>query len=255
MKLSILTIVLDGRPFIERHLAIFEQLQTDWHWCICHGAAMNNASTSWCKPQKPRLSADGTTEYLASIRDHPNVTLIEKKAWDSKDEQCNVALVKIKKPCCLVQIDADEIWKASQLDQIARLFGERPQLSSVMFACRYFVGPDLILKGEHCYGDNDYEWLRAWRFSPGQRFLSHEPPVIGGENGQRMNKSESRALGLVFDHFAYSTEEQCAYKEKFYGYPGLVQQWRALQNNQRWPVTLSRFFAHVSGDMPQVVKI
>lgn len=261
MTLTLFTLALDAEPYIERHLPIFEQLKTDWHWYICHGAAMNNGSTAWCKPQKPRLSTDGTTEYLASISDHPNITLIERKEWDSKDEQCNAALAKMKEPCFLVQIDSDEIWKVSQLDQIARLFDERAQLSSIMFPCRYFVGPTLILRGENCYGDHDYEWLRAWRYVPGRRFVSHEPPALHGDDpARRMPKAESRSLDLIFDHHAYATEEQCAFKEKFYGYCGLVNQWRALQHyfaNRPAGTTaiLSRFFPHVKGNSPEVVKI
>jgi hypothetical protein len=236
-------------------LSIFQQLKCHWHWIVIEGAAGNTADTSWCQKQKPRLSEDGTHEYLRAIEDE-RVTHIYKKNWPNKTEMCNAALEKITEPCVLMQNDSDEIWQPSQLDQIVRLFEDRQELSSIQFACRYFVGERLITQGQNCFGDHPYEWLRAWRYTPGRRFSRHEPPILDGDDAsKRMSKDESRKLGLVFDHFAYAVEEQVEYKQNFYAYPGLVNQWRALQRNQFWPATLSRFFAHVKGDLPQVVKI
>lgn len=264
MKLSAFTLVLDGQPWIEKHLPIFEQLPLDWQWVIVHGAANNGGSTAWCQPQTGRLSTDGTTEYLASIRNHPRVTVLERELWKSKDQMVNAALDAIKEPGVLMQVDSDEVWKPSQLECLTYIFRDRPQLSSMMFGCRYFVGPDLILQGENCYGDFPNEWLRAWRYDGKQRFFSHEPPVLSPplmkcsepfDDVRPMSKAESRRLGLVFDHYAYATEAQAAYKEQFYGYRGAVRQWRALQAHDRFPVPLSRFFPWVSGDQPQVVRI
>jgi hypothetical protein len=255
MKLAVFTIVLDGEPWIEKHLPVLDKLCLDWQWLVVEGAAGNTADTAWCQPQKPRLSEDGTHEYLQSIKDE-RVTHIHKKSWPNKVAMCNAALERITEPCVLMQIDSDELYSPKQLEKIVELFTGNDSLSSIMFACRYFVGPKLILQGEHCYGDNDYEWLRAWRYSPGRKFERHEPPVLEGDDpNRRMSKAESRKLGLIFDHYAYATEEQCAFKEAFYDYPGLVNQWSGLNAHDKFPVELSRFFSHVTGDNPKVVKI
>lgn len=259
MKLVAFTIVLDGEPFIERHLPVFQQLTIPWQWIVVEGAAGNTADTSWCKEQEPRLSKDGTHDYLRSIT-HNQFTHIYKASWENKTMMCNTALEDLRESCVLMEIDADEIWNAEQLEKIVTLFEEHPTLAAARFACRYFVGPDLLLQGEHCYGDYDQEWLRAWRFTPGNSFAAHEPPLLRQgswphERYDSLQKNESRKLGLVFDHFPYVTEAQVAYKEKFYGYTGLLDQWKALQRNQDWPVPLSRFFAHVSGELPVVVKV
>ena len=257
MKLVAFTIVLDGEPFIERHLPVFQQLTIPWQWIVVEGAAGNTADTSWCQPQEPRLSVDGTHEYLRSVRHH-QFKHIYKPRWANKTMMCNTALEDIDEPCVLMQIDADEIWRAQQLEMIVSLFVDDVELESIKFACRYFVGRGLMLQGEDCYGDYPYEWTRAWRFFPGDRFISHEPSILSGihQKPQRpMTKKLSRELGLVFDHFPYFTEAQVAYKEKFYSYAGLLDQWRALQRNKDFPVPLSRFFSHVSGDLPSVVKI
>jgi hypothetical protein len=267
VKLRIFTLAYEAIPFIERHLPVFEQLNVDWHWIIVHGPSNNGGSTNWCQPQGVGLSTDGTTEYLRAIRARDRVTVIEKKSWPSKDMMCNAALSVLSAPpchavalgvsgCVLFQIDADEFWRPDQLETVIHLFAERPQLSSIQFPCRYFVGPNLILRGEHCYGDHDFEWLRAWRYTPGRKFISHEPPVLEGDDpAHRLSKTESRSLGLVFDHHAYATEDQCRYKEAFYGYRGLVNQWRALQHYDQFPVALSRFFSHVKGNQCDVIKI
>src|SRR5439155_16222654 len=142
-----------------------------------------NGSTSWCAEQEPRLSIDGTSEYLASI-DDPRVRRLERTNWESKDEMMNAVALEFNRThpygFVLMEIDSDEIWRSEQLDKTVELFENNPELGSMMFSCDYYVGPNLILKGEHCYGDNDYEWLRAWRFRPGMTFASHEPPVLIG---------------------------------------------------------------------------
>jgi hypothetical protein len=256
MKLEILSIVLDGEPFIERHLPIFEGLKPGWFWRIAEGVADNVNCTSWCQKQKPRLSSDGTTEYLDSIAKHERVKLYRKKLWDGKIAMFNKMISDIKEPSILLTVDVDELWRAEQLELIVKLFEQHQTLSSIMFTCRYFVGEKLILEGRNCYGDHEYEWLRAFRFNPSQRFSSHEPPVLTGDDPKRrMSKEDSRKLGLVFDHFAYATEAQAAYKEQFYGYPGLVNQWLAMQHYADFPAPLSRFFSHVTGDQPKVVRV
>lgn len=258
MKLVVFTIVLDAMPFITKHLDILKATNLDWHWIVVHGAAMNNGSTSWCQPQQPRLSIDGTTDYLESLGKFPDrISIAHGKEWASKDYMVNWALSFVKEPCVLMEIDADEIWQPWQLEKIVQLFYDQPKLSSIMFACRYFVGKDLILQGEHCYGDNDYEWLRAWRFQPGMRFSSHEPPVLTGDCGKRMYKNESINLVGKFNHFAYATEPQVAYKEKFYGkgYEGLLDGWRRLQDVKEFPVKLSDYFPQVKGELPLVMKV
>jgi hypothetical protein len=217
---------------------------------------MNNGSTRWCKAQEPRLSNDDTTEYLRSLDfSDDRITLLENRKWESKDSMCNAALLAINEPCVLMEIDSDEIWEPWQLDKIFRMFCCDPILQAMTFACRYHVGENLITQGEHCYGDMDYEWNRAWKFKPGMRFKSHEPPILDTEIRYFVDKGTTRYEGLVFDHYSYATYEQAAYKEKFYGYSGLLDGWRRLQEVKEFPVRLSDYFPQVKGDLPLVMKL
>lgn len=237
--LNIFTIVLDGSPFIQRHLATFEKLQTDWRWVVAEGAAMNNGCTSWCRPQEPRLSKDGTHEYLNSIKDHPNVTVIQRESWNGKVEQCNACLDAFDEEGVLHQTDCDEYFSASQLETIVQQFEKLSYLGEMVYRCRYYVGPDLIVQGDG-YGNNSGEWLRSWRFTPGMRFLSHEPPRIT-RTGLTMDRDATSALGLVFDHLSYVTEAQVSAKELFYGYKDAVKKWKALQAVTETPVRLKDY--------------
>lgn len=256
MKLVIFTIVLDGMPFIKWQHDCFQKLTCDWEWVIVHGAAMNNGSTRWCKAQEPRLSSDGTTEYLSEIiKGDEEITVIEGAKWESKDKMVNAALQNVHDRCVLMQIDVDEFYKPETIDKIVSLFESDSNLGAIKMRCRYFVGPKLICEGENCWSNNDYEWLRVWRFLPGATFVSHEPPVLSLVSGRTMDPYSASRQGLTFDHLAYVTESQVAYKESFYPYDGLLDQWRALQRNTTWPAKLSRFFPFVSGEMPTVRKI
>ncbi len=256
MKLVLMSIVLDGMPFITWHLPIFQKLKCDWKWIIVEGTAQNNGSTRWCQPQEPRLSNDGTTEYLHEISSIKNVTVMQQDYWQSKDEMVNAAIYGIDEPCVLIQIDSDEIYRAETIDKIVSLFDSDDSLGAIKMPCRYFLGPKLVAEGKDCWSNKSNEWLRAWRFNPGATFIKHEPPVLNVITGRTMNREESAGHALTFDHLAYVTEAQVAFKEKFYGYTGVLNQWRALQRNTFWPAKLSRFFSfEMHGDAPMVRKI
>lgn len=239
MKLNIATIVLDGQPFISRHLATFEKLSVPWHWSIAEGAAMNVHCTSWCKPQEPRLSRDGTTEYLNSIKNHPNVTVIQREKWNGKTEQFNACLDAFDEEGILHQTDCDEFFSVEQLETIHGLFEKLPYLGSCEYFCRYFVGPRLIVQGDG-YGNRSGEWLRTWRFTPGMRLITHEPPRMP-RYGLKMDREATSELGLAFDHLSYVTEAQVRAKELFYGYAGAVEKWKALQMVTEFPVRLKDY--------------
>ncbi len=236
-------------PWITNHLPVFNRLRIPWHWVIVEGVARNTGSTRWCTRMEPRLSRDGTHEYLNSISDHPCVTVVSRLEWEGgKDQQVNRALEEFKEPGVLLQVDSDELWMTQQLEVMVAAFEENEQAKWMMFFCRYFLGHNIVITSENCYGNRRGEWMRAWRFRPEMRFLSHEPPVLVGADIRTagFHPHITKHMGLVFDHYAYATEAQLALKEKFYGYTGAVEQWRRLQANKDWPVNdVQRFLPWV----------
>lgn len=249
------TIVLDGMPYIKWHHEQFQKLPVNWRWFVTEGAAMNSHCTAWAKKQKGRLSKDGTTCYLDElVAKSKQVKVFRRPLWNGKIEMVNAHNLSMNQPGVVMQIDADEIWTNDQLTILNSTFNAYPDLSGMRFFCRYFVGPDIITFGEDCYGNNPGEWMRAWRTDGTMRFTRHEPPIFNGNRGWIMNREDTRKLGLVFDHFAYATESQVAYKEQFYGYKGAVEQWQRLQDNTKWPVRLKDFLPWVDG-RAQAIRI
>jgi hypothetical protein len=250
MKLHIVTICLDGMPQIRWHLPVLDQLKIPWQWHIAEGAAANVKDTAWCKAQQPRLSRDGTTEYLNALSGHPRVRLYRKQMWDGKVSMFNTMLSNIKEPCVLLQMDSDELWTATQLEKLVELFGN-PSLSArncAYFYCRYYIGPNIVITSENTYGNKLGEWMRAWHFTPGMKFKTHEPPIMENFNAKPFLREMTMGHGLVFQHFAYCFPEQVAFKELFYGYKDAVSHWRRLQANTKWPVKLKTFLPWVKDD-------
>lgn len=247
MKLRIATIVLDGLPWIACHLPVFNKLPFDWEWHIAEGVSKPVADTAWCRPIKPRLSADGTSQYLESISSHPRIKVFRREEWNGKTEQINACVSGVKPGDVVIQIDADEIWSARQIEMIVRLLTSGGTENGLSFWCRYFVGPDIVITTRDCYAQHkDWEWRRAWRASDGFKFAKHEPPEVNSPVAWHGNEATA-TYGLVFDHYAYATRKQAEFKAEYYSteYKDAVQQWQRLQGNTVWPARLCDFFPWV----------
>ena len=249
-----LTIVLDGMPYIAQHLSVFNRLKIPWRWHIVEGAASNTHCTKWCRPQSGRLSKDGTTEYLNQIASHPRVHIYRKPMWDGKVEMVNAPLGAIKDECVLLEVDCDEFWTAEQIEIMVKLFQSNPTKTHAMFWCRYFFGPHLVMESRNCYGNSpSQDWKRAWRFSPGDKFARHEPPILSSES-EAIPHKDTEAAGLVFDHYGYAQRSQVQYKEAFYGYKDAVKHWEKLQQVKSGEVKLSGYLPWVNPAISGTVK-
>jgi hypothetical protein len=85
------------------------------------------------------------------------------------------------------------------------------------------------------------------------RWISHEPPSLGvpspSDPRQMVDAVRIRPFSpvemerekLVFQHYAYVTEEQLRFKEQYYGYKDITAQWKSLQVNTQFPAPLKKF--------------
>jgi len=248
------TIVLNGEPFIRYHERMLADLTVPWHWHVVEGVAALKHDTAWSVAQGGRVpdefhrqgrSVDGTSEYIDEVaRRWPDRVTIYRKPvgefWDGKREMVNAPLRAIMEPCLLWEIDSDELWTSKQVMAVYRAFRDNPKRTAARFWCRYFVGPDKIVSTRNTYGQYATEWLRAWRYRPGYFWARHEPPVLarrrifprGIEAVAPFTQDEMESIGAVFQHFAYATEAQLAFKEKYYGYADAVKMWRKLQQTK-----------------------
>jgi glycosyltransferase involved in cell wall biosynthesis len=243
------TIVLNGMPFLEMQLVNFSSMNVDWRWHIVEGLAELRHDTAWslqnggyCPDRfhKHGLSVDGTTEFLDEMaRAHPGrVSLYRKQGpWDGKTEMCNAPLDSMPSEALLWQVDVDEFWSPQTIEEVHRCFLNNSQIQAAKFACRFFVSPDCVLDNIGFYGNNPAcEWRRVWRFKPGDHWVTHEPPVLARNHVdlfdvKHLSMHETRANGWIFDHLAYVSENQVAFKQDYYGYQGAVEGWKKLRQS------------------------
>lgn len=247
MRFDVITIVLNGFPWLPAVFAELNRMGTPFVWHVVEGACANTHCSKWMQPQRPAFSTDGSSQFIDSLAHDPRVRIYRNKLWDGKVSMVNAPLASIKEECVLVQVDSDELWSAEQFRQIGFLFEDDPALMLARFDCRYFVGSSLITLD----AGRDDEWLRAWRFLPGMRFLSHEPPNLAGNTGKSLNRRETAAILGKFDHHSWSTLSQVEMKSKLYGpkFAGAVEGWKRMQAWNDFPTRLKRFFPWASNDV------
>ena len=257
LPVHFVTIVLNGEPFIRYHLDVFRRLPFTWHWHVVEGVAALVHDTAWSVETGGRvddtahragLSVDGTTAYLDEIasRETERLSVYRKPGgafWDGKREMVSAPLSRLREECLLWQIDADELWTSDQIIAVRRLFSEDPERTAAYYWCHYVPAPGAVVATRYNYAaDPGVEWLRTWRYRPGDRWEAHEPPIlvrrrrgadvdVAGE--YPLLHDETEDSGAVFQHFAYATESQARFKETYYGYQGAVESWRALRDAVR----------------------
>lgn len=271
LPIHFFTIVLNGEPFIRHHIDVLKELPFPWHWHVIEGVAALNHDTAWSRRNggtiplgfhQQGVSVDGTSAYLDGLAlNFPrNVSIYRKQGgafWDGKIEMVRAPLARIREQCLLWQVDADELWTVEQICRVQDLFALHPEKTAAYFYCHYFVGENLVATTRGAYGNQtSYEWLRVWRYRPGLQWISHEPPRLGqqDEKGKWIDlatvnpflHADTEPLGLVFQHYAYVTDDQLRLKESYYGYREALQHWRKLQAAEKFPTRLSEFFPWVN---------
>jgi glycosyltransferase involved in cell wall biosynthesis len=271
------TIVLNGEPFIRYHLPVLRALPFRWHWHVVEGVAALVHDTAWSvaggghvpeEMHRNGLSVDGTTEYLdeAAGTEPERLTLYRRpgEIWRGKREMVSAPLVNIREECLLWQLDADELWTGEQIATMRQAFLDHPERTAAYYWCDFFVAPRAVVTTRWNYTANPgVEWLRTWRYQPGDAWAAHEPPTLlrPVRSARRTSRidvgrtrpfvhEETEALGAVFQHYAYATEEQVRFKERYYGYGGALDAWHRLQEAiaVRGPVRLADYLPWVEDD-------
>lgn len=244
--LNIFTIVLKGMPFISHHYEQFQRLNIPWKWTIVHGVAAPVNDTAWCK-EIESTKDDGTIEYICGLeRTDGNIKVLLADKWNGKAAMCNAALETFTEPGLLFQVDSDEVWKAEQIRLFPSLFEMYPTADCAMFMARVWVGHNRYVCTPDGWANRSYEWLRLWKWTPGKKFETHEPPKLEGQNICVL-KSHTALLGLVFDHYSYVYRNQIEFKERYYGPQWSVEAWDRLQTIYG-PVNLKEVLPFVETD-------
>jgi hypothetical protein len=233
MKKIAFTPVLNGMSFLKKQYNFIPNMFD--HWYIIEGV-LNNKNDGCHNGNvvvdqfvdKNFLSIDGTTEYLDSIKCN-NISIIRKnKPWDGYVEMANAIMNNVE-DCILFYIDVDEFWDKDTVLDVSK-FLEKSSVNTLKFMCYYFVGKDRYVFEQNKFGNNWFEWMRAWRIDQKMNFKTLQPPELYNNNDIKfLEKNETFARGWAFTHYAYALEEQIIFKEKFHNHANLLNNWKNLQ--------------------------
>ncbi len=237
MNLVVFTITLNGLPWLASIYTSLNQLSIPWHWIVVQGAALNTHCSSHCTKLEPQLGSDGTPEFLQELARDSRVEVHGKMLWDGKIEMVNHALAQIKQPCVLMQMDSDEVWPHYAIATAYYQILGCSFAQALKFNCEYMVGPGLRAVSSATVGTDLTEWTRVWTYKPGTRFSSHCPPQLND------NRVVSK-MAPWFTHYAYVLESQVRFKEKYYGFPGMLAAWQRLQQCQTFPTPLREYWPY-----------
>jgi hypothetical protein len=233
------TIIYDGLHHLKHNDFASFMVKNFDHWIVIEGHARAGGSTSWCKNLgKPQRSTDGTHEFMMALcEQHTNVHYYSPGVyWKSKDAQVNEAILTAKlitNSCFLWQVDCDEQFEAADLTLAENELTESGSNAGA-FQFYHLLGKDGLgrqLIGKGGWGDNWHTRLWLWK---GEKFITHEPPVIE-------NQKPVAHLSPKYHHYSYCFEESVRFKEMYYGYKGLLENWRRLRS--------------FKGDFPQPVTL
>ena len=226
-----LTIIYNGK----HHLLHNDYAQKILHmfdkWIIVEGFSRNGGSTEWCTNiRPPHQSTDGTIETCQDLASRYPTKVIfhtSPQGYASKDDQVNVGIAYLQNEPhgWLWQIDIDEQWTEQDLTEAESMLQIGSNVAGGFqfyhYLCKDSDGNQLVGKG--AWGDNFVARVWWWH---GQKFKTHEPPVMHGQDGIKF-------LPQKFHHYSYVYEQDVEFKSRYYkGYRPVLANWRMLQQKR-----------------------
>ena len=270
-KITFGMIVLNGEPFIKYQLeALYPHA---YQILIAEGAVerFSHAATT------NGHSLDSTVEIIKEFPDPENkIKLIQKDGfYKEKDEICNAYMPYVQGDI-LWQVDVDEFYFPEDIEKIRKCFLDDEWLDLVVFKVREFyadVGFELS-GGVFNLGSQNYR--RVFRFYPGDSWLTHRPPTLQNQNGQKkpirrmMSAEISAKLGVRLFHYSYILKSQVLSKSEYYAKIGRdlgwddghhkADSWSATYLNKFDPLRVycselaPSYLVEYSGDHPEPVR-
>ncbi|OGV45528.1 MAG: hypothetical protein A2X46_09160 [Lentisphaerae bacterium GWF2_57_35] len=211
MRFSVGMIVFNAELFLE---ACLEAIYDFAHQILIVEGSVPQAR--WDADPSGR-SRDRTLEILRAFPDPQHkIKLVASQAWNHKDDMVNACLPEVTGDY-LMHLDADEIWTSEALSRLREELQKDPSITCVEFAPHHFWHRfETVLVDGHW----DAPFMRVFKFEPGARWKSHEPPVLLNPQGQAYNDirrvNGAREWGITFHHYNYLTEEQARWKNEFF---------------------------------------
>lgn len=226
-----LTIVYNAKHHLLHNGFAEKMVQMFDKWVIIEGFSRNGGSTDWCTSiRPPHQSTDGTIETCQDLASqYPTKVIFHTSAqgYASKDDQVNkgIELLQGNPDGWLWQVDSDEQWTKADLYEAETMLGigsiSAGGFQFYHYLCKDSDGKQLVGKGS--WGDNIVARLWWWH---GQKFKTHEPAIMHGQDGIKF-------LPQKFHHYSYVFEQDVEFKSKYYkGYRPVLSNWRMLQQKR-----------------------
>jgi hypothetical protein len=255
MKLRIFTNAYNAMPFIPAQYQWLQQLDCDWSWSISEGPARPMHCSSWRSRVPAGKSTDGTAECLDNLASKDKRVVVQHRPeWDGIIDMNNACLPDY--PCLLMQMSSDEVWPHTAVTSAIQAFESHPEKTAASVGCNLYVGPELIASGSDFGNESEANFKVLWRYEPGMRILSYEPPMLSGQHANAFSRQEMRDRGVYFDHLYFFHEKQVRQKEDYYAsssvsfarmHHGITDRWKSLQARAEFPSAISDVFPWAPG--------
>lgn len=217
MKISYITIVLNGMPFLPYCL---ESMLSFAHEIIVVEGAVPNCMFA---ANEDGSSKDGTVEYLQKFSfGKPHVKVLRGK-WLGKCEMQNEAL-KYATGDYVWLVDSDELYCKSSIEKMMQTLQENSTITQVNFIpFNFWKGFDYIFECPEFF-TYPYEYRRIFKNHSGAKFYTHRPPTMTWpgynmptQDMHALGGLDVRELGVSLLHYSYVLPGQVKQKQEFYG--------------------------------------
>jgi hypothetical protein len=164
--------------------------------------------------QGVQTSDDGTNDILHDFYDPDDKLTVVHSQYSEKNEQCNAYMPYLHNDTdYLWNLDSDEIFKPEDMERIVEMLTNY-QISSVGFKSYSFYGGfDHYLTGF----EEDAEFIRIRKVSPGARWSTHRPPTImPPQPGHHVGHNALAQHGIRMYHYSYVFPKQVKQKVSYY---------------------------------------
>jgi len=225
VKISFVTIVLNGLPFLEFSLKAIYPFA---HEIIIVEGAVKKARFA---ANPDGSSKDGTVEFIRNFPDPERKIRLIQGFWAEKDEMQDVALRYISGDYVWL-VDSDEVYKRDHIIRIKQLLKENPDITQINFIpYNFWKGLDYIFVSS-AFEQPRAHYRRVFKFREDARFVSHRPPTLlytssrtTADRIKVVTGFQTRQMGLEMFHYSYVLKDQVLQKIRLYSRYGWGKSW------------------------------
>jgi glycosyltransferase involved in cell wall biosynthesis len=190
-------------------------------------------------------SVDGTLETLRAFKrtEDPEgkLTIVTRDGpWPKLDEMGRCRTPQSREYAeratgdYLWQVDIDEFYTPDAIERVLELLRERPEVTAISFLQRTFWGSLNCWADSWALRQGASEYHRLFKWGPGYRYLTHEPPTVLDESGKDLRARvwlrgrQLQRMGIELYHYSLlfpsQVRQKCAvYHDERPEYAGILE--------------------------------